>query len=72
VNICFYASFSVAGGICSFDQWGVELGKALASNVRGALKAYRSDGDAASPLSGFNPSTAALLERYVKHVDPRY
>jgi glucose-6-phosphate isomerase len=61
-------------GICSFDQWGVELGKALATSVRGALKACRSDGhgEAVSPLSSFNPSTASLIDRYVKHVDPRY
>lgn len=65
-------------GICSFDQWGVELGKVLATNVRGALREARATATATGSLEGvglgaaFNPSTAALLERYVKHVDPRY
>ena len=65
-------------GICSFDQWGVELGKVLATSVRGALREARATAAATGSLEGaglgaaFNPSTAALLERYVKHVDPRY
>jgi len=42
-------------GINSFDQWGVELGKALASRL---LPRFAS-GDA----SGLDPSTAALLSR---------
>jgi glucose-6-phosphate isomerase len=50
-------------GICSFDQWGVELGKVLAKQVRGALQAGRQAG-AAAP-SGFNPATTALLSRYL-------
>jgi glucose-6-phosphate isomerase len=50
-------------GICSFDQWGVELGKVLAKQVRGALQAGRQPG-AAAPV-GFNPSTAALISRYL-------
>jgi glucose-6-phosphate isomerase len=65
-------------GLNSFDQWGVELGKVLATNVRGALREARATVAATGSLEGaglgaaFNPSTAALLERYVKHVDPRY
>jgi glucose-6-phosphate isomerase len=42
-------------GINSFDQWGVELGKALA----GALLPRFASGD----TSGLDPSTAALLAR---------
>jgi glucose-6-phosphate isomerase len=42
-------------GINSFDQWGVELGKALANRLLPRL----ASGDA----SGLDPSTAALLAR---------
>jgi glucose-6-phosphate isomerase len=42
-------------GINSFDQWGVELGKALASNLLPRL----ASGDA----TGLDPSTAGLLKR---------
>ena len=42
-------------GINSFDQWGVELGKALA----GALLPRLKSGDTA----GLDASTAALLQR---------
>jgi len=42
-------------GINSFDQWGVELGKALASQLLPRL----ASGDA----SGLDGSTAALLAR---------
>lgn len=48
-------------GINSFDQWGVELGKVLAKNVRKQLQASR----AGEGISGFNPSTTALLAKYV-------
>merc|ERR1719215_1316343 len=49
-------------GINSFDQWGVELGKALAKEVRGHLIKARK-----GPSSGakFISPTAALLERYL-------
>lgn len=42
--------------INSFDQWGVELGKALA-------KAVLKDVEAGAPSSGLDPSTADLLRR---------
>ena len=45
----------VLWGINSFDQWGVELGKSLATRVLGEL-----NGGAAG---GHDPSTAALIER---------
>ena len=50
-------------GINSFDQMGVELGKVLATKVRKQLISSRKN---AGTISGFNPSTAALLERYLK------
>jgi glucose-6-phosphate isomerase len=53
----------------SFDQWGVELGKVLAKNVRSSLANARKSG--AEP-TGFNPSTSFLMKKYVSHVDPRY
>lgn len=49
-------------GINSFDQWGVELGKVLAKKVRSQLGASRSG---KTPVTGFNPSTTALLKRYL-------
>jgi len=51
-------------GINSFDQFGVELGKKLADKVRSQLVKSRKADDA--EISGFNPSTTALLGRYVK------
>ncbi len=49
-------------GINSFDQMGVELGKSLANQVRDQLAQRRHDN---APVSGFNPSTTALLSRYL-------
>jgi glucose-6-phosphate isomerase len=48
----------VIWGIDSFDQWGVELGKALATQVTPAL-----GGDAAA-LTGLDASSRALVEYY--------
>ena len=48
----------VVWGINSFDQWGVELGKALAQRIAGEL---RSD---AEPQLGHDSSTNALIRRY--------
>jgi len=50
-------------GLNSFDQWGVELGKVLAKQVRGQLAISRKQRQ--SPIVGFNPATTALLERYL-------
>ncbi|XP_059638018.1 glucose-6-phosphate isomerase, cytosolic 1-like isoform X2 [Cornus florida] len=47
--------------INSFDQWGVELGKSLASQVRKQLNASRTKGE---PVQGFNYSTTTMLTRY--------
>ncbi len=49
-------------GINSFDQWGVELGKVMAKNIRGQLAERR--GNATAQFRGFNPATEALLEEY--------
>lgn len=50
-------------GINSFDQWGVELGKSLASQVRKQLHASRRKGES---VEGFNFSTTKLLTRYLE------
>lgn len=50
-------------GLNSFDQWGVELGKVLAKQVRAQLTASRANAKAA--IAGFNPATAGLLRRYL-------
>ncbi|GKV04829.1 hypothetical protein SLEP1_g16933 [Rubroshorea leprosula] len=50
-------------GINSFDQWGVELGKSLATQVRKQLHASRTKGE---PVKGFNFSTTTLLTRYLE------
>ncbi|PKA46476.1 Glucose-6-phosphate isomerase, cytosolic 1 [Apostasia shenzhenica] len=50
-------------GINSFDQWGVELGKSLASQVRKQLSLSRTLG---KPVEGFNFSTTTLLNRYLQ------
>ena len=45
-------------GINSFDQWGVELGKVLAKDVRGVL-------DLKKGPEEFNAATKQLLEQYL-------
>jgi len=47
-------------GINSFDQWGVELGKKLATEVSAQLSATSQDGDT-------DASTAQLVQWYKKH-----
>ena len=47
----------------SFDQWGVELGKVLANQVRTQLSKSRKNSE---NVTGFNPSTTALLKRYLQ------
>ncbi len=47
-------------GIDSFDQWGVELGKALAQRIGGELQ-----GDGPPP-GGHDSSTTALMRRYMR------
>ncbi|CAK7349286.1 unnamed protein product [Dovyalis caffra] len=50
-------------GINSFDQWGVELGKSLATQVRKQLHASRVKGE---QVEGFNFSTTTMLTKYLK------
>ena len=47
--------------ICSFDQWGVELGKGLANNIL-------SDLETKSNLERHDSSTKNLMEYYLKEV----
>merc|ERR1740124_1650005 len=51
-------------GLNSFDQWGVELGKVLAKQVRAQLQGSRKSG---AHVQGFNSSTSRLLEAYLAH-----
>ncbi|CAB9501863.1 Glucose-6-phosphate isomerase [Seminavis robusta] len=51
-------------GINSFDQFGVELGKVMAKNVRTQITAARLRGVS---VQGFNGSTTSLLELYLNH-----
>lgn len=48
--------------INSFDQWGVELGKVLATKVRKQINQARYHG---KKVEGFNASTKRLVERYL-------
>jgi glucose-6-phosphate isomerase len=50
-------------GVNSFDQWGVQLGKVLAKQVRGQME--RSLKNPSAPVEGFNPSTTRMLRRYL-------
>ena len=53
-------------GLNSFDQWGVELGKVLASQVRASMNEKRTKGEKVAEADGFNPSTTAMLNRYLE------
>ena len=48
----------VVWGINSFDQWGVELGKSLATTIAGELSSPE------PPVLNHDPSTNALIARY--------
>ncbi len=50
----------VVWGVNSFDQWGVELGKALA---KGVLPKIAKAGEAKPPATGHDASTRALIDR---------
>jgi len=51
--------------INSFDQWGVELGKVLASKVRSIVNDTRNNGRRVDASDGLNVSTTALINRYL-------
>ena len=50
--------------INSFDQWGVELGKKLACDVKDRLLEARTSG---KPVEADNPATSRLLRYYVEN-----
>ena len=50
--------------INSWDQWGVELGKTLATEVRGLMQIGRQEG--AKRLTSLNPSTSFLLQVFIE------
>eukprot|EP00873_Tetraselmis_striata_P037334 jgi/Tetstr1/457598/TSEL_044166.t1 len=52
-------------GINSFDQWGVELGKVLATKVRNTISACRDSSAPVSSSQGYNASTTNLINRYL-------
>mmetsp|Transcript_2380 Transcript_2380/g.3986 ORF Transcript_2380/g.3986 Transcript_2380/m.3986 type:complete len:665 (+) Transcript_2380:135-2129(+) len=52
-------------GVNSFDQWGVELGKVLATRVRSIVNDTRMNGRKAGSTDGLNVSTTAMLNRYL-------
>ena len=58
-------------GINSFDQWGVELGKALANKVRATIHDARAADGALPNAAGYNSSTKALLERFLAQYKPQ-
>ena len=49
--------------INSFDQWGVELGKVLAKDVRSVFAAKKKGQE--TDLSKFNPATQKLMQAYL-------
>ena len=51
----------VVWGIDSFDQWGVELGKQLAQQLRPAV------GGDAEVIAQQDPSTQSLIRYYKEH-----
>lgn len=52
--------------INSFDQWGVELGKVLATRVRGALSKIDTVSEEELKTQGFNHSTTLAMKHYAK------
>jgi hypothetical protein len=52
--------------INSFDQWGVELGKVLASKVRQMINNSRNKHRFVNNSDGFNYSTTRLLNKYLQ------
>lgn len=53
-------------GINSFDQWGVELGKILATKVRSAMNQTRTKSRVILPSDGFNYSTTRMINKYLE------
>mmetsp|Transcript_4172 Transcript_4172/g.9691 ORF Transcript_4172/g.9691 Transcript_4172/m.9691 type:complete len:662 (+) Transcript_4172:57-2042(+) len=53
-------------GINSFDQWGVELGKVLASKVRSTMHQSRTKSRTVAITDGFNYSTTRMMNKYLE------
>ena len=53
-------------GLNSFDQWGVELGKVLATRVRSTMHDKRNEGKMLDSSDGYNHSTEKMLNRYLQ------
>jgi len=53
--------------INSFDQWGVELGKKLANDVKGQLVEARKAGDGNHVIKASNPASSRILKYYVEN-----
>lgn len=49
----------------AYDQWGVELGKVLATEVRNKMYAARTKSRKININDGFNPSTRKMINRFV-------
>ncbi|CAD7701307.1 unnamed protein product [Ostreobium quekettii] len=56
-------------GLNSFDQWGVELGKVLASKVRQKMHETRTDNRKINSADAFNLSTQTMINRYLEGKD---
>jgi glucose-6-phosphate isomerase len=52
--------------INSFDQFGVELGKALGVDLRNRIKLFKKDNNNPEVFEGLNSSTARLLKHFLK------
>lgn len=53
-------------GINAYDQWGVELGKVLATRVRGTMSECRNHNRLLDVTDGFCPSTRKMVNRYLR------
>lgn len=52
-------------GINAYDQWGVELGKVLATRVRETMSEARTRNRKVDVTDGYNPSTRKMINRYL-------
>ncbi|KAG7670280.1 hypothetical protein Ndes2526B_g00020 [Nannochloris sp. 'desiccata'] len=52
-------------GLNAFDQWGVELGKVLATRVRKTMSEARTKMRRIQITDGYNPSTRKMINRYL-------
>ena len=52
-------------GLNAFDQWGVELGKVLATRVRNTMSEARTRMRPVEISDGYNPSTRKMINKYL-------